>query len=83
MLADPVAAGEAGPGSRLALDWGFEAKAHFRSSDENRFGVPFDFDDPLLPPVPGPVFLETASPGEHLELSVVTLPPGETRSPPT
>lgn len=61
------------PGSRLELDWGFEAKAHFRSSDENRFGVPFDFDDPLLPPVPGPVFLETASPGEHLEVSVVTL----------
>jgi hypothetical protein len=79
--APPVLAGPAEPGaleeppadSRLELDWGFEAKAHFRSSDENRFGVPFDFDDPRLPPAPGPVFLETASPGEHLEVSVVTL----------
>jgi hypothetical protein len=61
------------PGPRLVLDWGFEAKAHFRSSDLNRFPVPFSFDDPRLPPVPGPVFLETVSPGEHLEVSVVTL----------
>lgn len=73
VLAAPGEAEAETPASRLRLDWGLEAKAHFRSSDENRFPVPFSFDDPRLPPVPGSVFLETASPGEHLELSVVTL----------
>jgi len=70
---EPAGAGAAEPGPAFAVEWGFEAKAHFRSSDLNRFPVPFSFDDPRLPPVPGPVFLETASPGDHLELSVVTL----------
>jgi hypothetical protein len=72
-VAGAEAAGEEAPAPGLTLDWGLEAKAHYRSSDSNRFPVPFSFDDPRLPPVAGPVFLETASPGDHLELSAVTL----------
>jgi|CXWL01.1.fsa_nt_gi hypothetical protein len=54
--------GPAGPDLELSA----EAKAHFRSSDENRFPSPF------FPPAAG-VFQETVSPGEHFEVSTLTL----------
>ncbi len=60
-----------GVGRRVEL--GIEVKAHYRSSDETRIAVPFDFDHPALPPVETPVFLETVDPGDSVEVSVVTL----------
>lgn len=70
----PVVASEAEPGAGDGhVELGVEVKAHFRSSDANRFPVPFPFDDPRLPPGPAQRFLETVNEGEHLELSVVTL----------
>lgn len=60
---DPVAPeADAGPD----LQFGVEAKAHFRSSDENRFPVAFF-------PASAGVFQETVSPGEHFEVSTLTL----------
>lgn len=56
-----------------SLEWGLEVKAHYRSSDENSFAVPFDFDHPALPPVEIPVFLTTVDEGDSLEISTVTL----------
>lgn len=49
---------------RPKLDFGLEAKANYRDSDENLFRVPF-FNTP--------VFEETVNEGSHLEVSTVTL----------
>lgn len=46
------------------LRFGFEAKAHFRSSDDNLFRSPFFAQ---------PVFQQTVSPGDHFEVSTLTL----------
>jgi hypothetical protein len=54
----------AAPGLELRL--GFEAKAHFRDSDQTRLPTPFFVGGEQ-------VFMETVSPGRHLELSVVSL----------
>jgi hypothetical protein len=68
----PPPAAEAGSRDRR-IELGVEVKANYRSSDSNRFPVPFPFDDPRLPPGPARRFLETVNEGEHLEISVVTL----------
>lgn len=67
----PPPPAEASPG--LDVDFGFEAKAHFRHSDGNRFPVPFPFTPEMLPPGRDRGFLETVDEGDHLELSVLTL----------
>lgn len=51
---------------RPRFQFGLEAKAHYRDSDENRFPVPFG-----LPP--SMRFEETVNSGSHFEVSVVTL----------
>lgn len=55
------------------LDWGFEAKAHFRSSDDNAFSVPFPFSPEMIPAGVGENRLETVNPDDHFEISTVTL----------
>lgn len=67
-LEEPVA-GPAG----WELDWGLEAKAHFRESDLNRFANPFPFSESMLPPGETQGFLETVNEGVHFEVSVITL----------
>jgi hypothetical protein len=64
--ADPPAAG-------FELRWAFEAKAHARSSERNRFASPFPFTPDQLPPGQSRAFLETVDGGDHLELSTLTL----------
>ncbi len=60
-------------GRALALDWGFEAKTHYRDSSLLRFL------SPLIPPgdFPEPgesrIFLETVNEGDHIEVSSATL----------
>lgn len=64
---------EAEPGG-LVLDWGFEAKAHWRDSEASRNPSPFQFPPEFLPPgATLPAFQETVNPGEHFEVSTLTL----------
>ncbi len=68
----PAAAEEEAPtGLRPRLEFGLEAKAHFRHSDRNRFLV--DFPVPGLLPPGTQVFEETVSAGSHFEVSSITL----------
>ena len=53
------------------LDFGLEAKANFRHSEDNRF--PVSLPPEFLPPGQPQVFEETVSAGSHFELSAVTL----------
>lgn len=57
----------------LRLDWGFEAKAHYRDSEHLRLPSPFPFPPEFLPPGAQQGFLETVDEGAHVELSVLTL----------
>ena len=57
------------------FDWGFEAKAHFRSSDAVTVGPTLDAGGMT------PVLLETVEPGEHFEISTITLFAGASWSP--
>jgi hypothetical protein len=61
------------PASELAIDWGLEAKAHFRDSEHLRFASPFPFPPDLVPAGETRVFLETVDPGSSFELSTLTL----------
>lgn len=58
---------EAAGSLRPKLDFGFEAKAHYRRSDENRFPI-----RTFLPPEKQR-FLETVNSGNHFEISTLTL----------
>ncbi len=64
---------EAEDASSPRVKLGFEAKAHFRHSEANRFPVNFPFTPDMLPPGQDRAFLETVDAGDHLELSVFTL----------
>lgn len=66
--AEPVA-----PEAETGVEWGFEAKAHFRDSEENRFLAPFPFTPEMLPPGAEQGFMETVDPGSSLEVSTFTL----------
>ena len=70
--APPEASGEE-TGLRPKLDFGLEARANFRHSEDNRFPVPFPFLPIELPPGQTRGFEETVNPGSHFELSDVTL----------
>jgi hypothetical protein len=61
------------PAGKPRLEWGLEAKANFRQSEENRFAVPFPFTPEQLPPGQTRGFEETVNGGSHVELSDVTL----------
>src|SRR5690606_20773785 len=66
----------------FAVDWGFEAKAHFRDSEASRNPSPFPFPPEFLPPGQQGAFQETVDPDQHFEVSTLTLllgaPWGET-----
>ncbi|MEM8993552.1 MAG: hypothetical protein AAGF23_02045 [Acidobacteriota bacterium] len=57
------------------FEWGFEAKAHFRSSDAVTVGPTLDAGGTT------PVLLETVEAGEHFEISTITLFAGARWSP--
>jgi hypothetical protein len=57
----------------LELDFGIEAKAHYRDSDFWRQVSPFPFPPNFLPPGQTRGFMETVDPGEHFEISTFTL----------
>ena len=61
------------PSLKPKLEFGLEAKAHYRDSDLNRFPVPFPFPPTFLPPGQTQGFEETVNAGSHVEISVVTL----------
>jgi hypothetical protein len=61
------------PSLRPKLEFGLEAKAHYRDSDLNRFVVPFPFPASFLPVGETRGFEETVNAGSHLEISTVTL----------
>jgi hypothetical protein len=71
--APEAAAPEEPAGLRPRLDFGLEARANFRHSEDNRFPVPFPFRPDQLPPGQTRGFEETVNPGSHFELSDVTL----------
>jgi len=52
---------------------GIEAKTHYRHSAANRFPVNFPFTPDMLPPGQSRGSIATVDPGDHLELSVLTL----------
>jgi hypothetical protein len=58
---------------RPRLEFGLEAKAHYRDSDLNRFQVPFNFPPSFLPVGQTRGFEETVNAGSHLEISTITL----------
>src|SRR6185295_15696305 len=64
---------EAPAGLRPRLEFGLEAKANFRHSEDNRFPVNFGFKPEQFPPGQTQVFEETVNPGSHFEFSDVTL----------
>lgn len=66
-------AGAADDALRPRFQWSFEGKAHYRDSEEVALPVPFPFPPELLPPGGERGFAATVDPGEHLELSVLTL----------
>jgi len=68
---DEAAAAEEPTGWQM--DWGFEAKVHFRDSDRNRLLNPFPFSESMLPVGETRGFLETVNEGNHFEVSVFTL----------
>jgi hypothetical protein len=65
--------GEESGGLRPKLDFGLEARANFRRSEDNRFPVPFPFPPDFLPVGQTQGFEETVNAGSHFELSDVTL----------
>lgn len=69
-VAEPVVAEEA---RELDLDFGIEAKAHYRDSELFRIASPYPFPSFFLPPGQTQAFLETVNDGEHFELSTFTL----------
>jgi hypothetical protein len=58
---------------RPKLQWGLEARANYRYSEDNRFPVPFPFTPDQLPPGQTHAFEETVNAGSHLEISDLTL----------
>jgi len=65
---------EEGDGDRgFDIDLGFEAKMHFRDSEDLRFPSPFPFPPEFLPPGETRGFLGTVNPGSHFEISTLTL----------
>lgn len=73
LRAQEEAPAEEEPSLKPKLEFGFEAKAHYRDSDLNRFIVPFQFDPNMLPVGQTRGFEETVNAGSHLEISTVTL----------
>jgi hypothetical protein len=73
LAAQEEAAQEEEPSLKPKLEFGFEAKAHYRDSDLNRFAVPFIFPETFLPRGQTQGFEETVNAGSHLEVSTVTL----------
>ncbi|HWN43284.1 MAG TPA: hypothetical protein VNW71_13745 [Thermoanaerobaculia bacterium] len=61
------------PSLKPRLEFGFEAKAHYRDSDLNSFAVPFRFEPNMLPRGQSQGFEETVNAGSHLEISTFTL----------
>ncbi len=70
---EEAAVEEEGGGMRPRLDFGLEAKAHYRDSDLNRFPVRFPFTPAMLPVGQTQGFEETVNAGSHFEVSTVTL----------
>ena len=50
-----------------------EGKFHYRASDENRFATAFPFPPEALPIGESSAFLETVDPGDHIEISALSL----------
>jgi len=69
----PEAPEAAAEPSKPRLEWGLEAKANFRRSEENRFPVPFPFPPSFLPVGQTRGFEETVNAGSHIELSDATV----------
>lgn len=65
----------AAPGAFAQTDhrYGVEIKTHYRDSDSTRLLNPFPFPPSFLPVGQDRGFFETVEPGEHWELSVITL----------
>jgi hypothetical protein len=61
------------PEERKRLEIGFEAKAHYRWSEELMIPSPFPFGPGQLPPGQTVEFLETVDPGSHVEVSVLSV----------
>ncbi len=55
------------------LSFGFEVKGHWRDSDAVSFPGPFEFPPGALPNGARFALMETPDPGEHGEISIVTL----------
>ncbi|MGE0639876.1 MAG: hypothetical protein AB7G12_08815 [Thermoanaerobaculia bacterium] len=71
---EPVEISAEEPAQReLKVDFGIEAKIHYRDSEQLRFPSPFPFPESFLPPGATQGFLETVDEGGHFEVSVVTL----------
>ena len=73
LRAQDEAPAEEEPSSRPRIEFGFEARGHFRDSDLNRFAVPFQFTPAMLPAGQARGIEETVNAGSHLEISTVTL----------
>ena len=74
-LAFPLAAQEEDPEAeeQSRYRFGFEVKGHYRDTDEASFPSPFPFRPEQLPPGQMGGLLEAVEPGEHTEVSVLTL----------
>ena len=54
------------------FQWRFEARTHYRDSEDVRFQSPLEFLMEALPPGENHAFLETPDAGSHVEVSMVT-----------
>lgn len=59
--------------SGSSIEFGFEVRGHWRDSDAARFASPFPFPPEIFPPGQNQAFQETVEPGEHTEISLVSL----------
>jgi hypothetical protein len=70
----PAASVTVEPGGVLPkIRFGFEGRLNFRSSDENRFAVPYKFPPDQLPVGQTKGFEETVNSGSHFEVSMLVL----------
>ncbi|KAB2955663.1 MAG: hypothetical protein F9K18_13550 [Thermoanaerobaculia bacterium] len=70
---EAAVAGETAEIRALEVDFGLEAKVHFRDSERLANPSPFPFPPEFLPPGQTRAFQETVDEGRHFEISTLTL----------
>ncbi|MDZ7791604.1 MAG: hypothetical protein U5L08_14140 [Xanthomonadales bacterium] len=71
LTASTVATGQEAP-TEWDVDFGIEARLHYRDSESTRIPVNFPFTPDMLPPGETQGFMETVEAGRHVEFSLIS-----------